>query len=227
VSEYKSALVRAKEAQPRPVTFVEIQGFVGLGGDQIHKVGIRTNLIEEQDRALVAAHKYVQDVAAGVEAAKEDADILQNSKTIHALYEAFREARTVDGKDELVCAVDGTPYPAFASPEWMRRRFTADQIATLLNLYNGVKFRESNAARADTDESVEDALMRIADAADTPFPEVVLAASPREILEKLVVVAAVKLRRARTELVTVEMERDEALAKVEPSPAAPEELAAP
>ncbi len=204
----KSALVRAKDAQPREAPIFTIGGFLGLGGTPIHKVGVRVNVKGEENRAGVAAHRYVQEIAAGVDEAKKDPDLLDDEKLIQALYESFLEVETKDGKDVLVLAIDGTPYKAFASPAWMRDTLTTDQLATLNNLYLEVKHAQRGGPKDVNDETVEAVAAQCAAAALTPIPSATLAQIPRYILTELLVLMAVKLQTARAETAAAQAQVD-------------------
>lgn len=212
MAERKSALVKAKEAQPRKTEVFEVNGFIGIAGPVL-KIGVRVNVPTEQDRALTTAHKYVQDVAAGIEAAKSDADILDNAKTTHALFEACREVETreVDGK--MVDVV--TAYPAFTSPSWMRDNLTHDQQGALLNLYHQVKRDQAPGEKEVSDAVAEEIFERCCAASDTPIPSAVLAQTPHYVLTDLVVILCEKLRTSRAEAEAAQAQVDALLAATE------------
>lgn len=209
MAEHKSVLVLAKEAQARVVPIFEVNGFVGIAGPVL-KIGVRVNVPTEQDRAVVTAHKYVQDVAAGIESAKSDGDILDNAKTTHALFEACREVETREVNGKMVDVV--TAYPAFTSPSWMRDNLTHDQQGALLNLYHMVKREQAPGEKSLDDETAEEIVERCCNASDTPIPAAVLAQTPHYVLTDLVVILCEKIRTARAEAEASQAQVDALLA---------------
>lgn len=193
---YESALAKAIRAMTRNCTIYPVSGFFGLGNKPIHKIAIRVNVKSEEDTALVQAHRYVADLAAGVESAKQDGDLVTDAKTRHALVVACREVVTT-------VAEDGTEtdeirnWPAFPGPAFLADHCTTDQIATLLNLYNQTRAEQSGWFDSFDDETVASLLNIAADSADNPLCRVMLAQMPREQIQKLLVVAAHQLREAK------------------------------
>ena len=212
-TEYKSALAQAIEETERPCTVFPVSGFFHLGGKPIRKIALRVNVKAEEDRALVAAHKYVADLAAGVDGAKGDVDIVSDAKARHALFEACREVKTTvdaDGNetDEI------TKYPAFPGPEWMANRLTTDQIGALLNLYMRTRAEQSGWFDNFDDEMVDSMLNVAADASANPLARVMLAQLPREQIQNLFEIAARQLREAQRE---VDYLKNTAIAPPEPT----------
>lgn len=133
----KSKLALAIEQREREVHEFDVQGFFGLGNKEVSRVGIRVNTKAEEDFSVVSAHKYVKAVSEGIEEAREDLDLLNDSKAIEALFRACKEVN-----DEAE-GPDRHKYPAFPGPKWMRSNLTTDQIAVLLNLYHEVRRRHT------------------------------------------------------------------------------------
>lgn len=212
MAEHKSVLVLAKEAQARVVPIFEVNGFVGIAGPVL-KIGVRVNVPTEQDRAVVTAHKYVQDVAAGIEAAKSDGDILDNAKTTHALFEACREVETREVNGKMVDVV--TAYPAFTSPSWMRDNLTHDQQGALLNLYQRVKREQAPGDKEVSDETLEDIIEKCSDARNLDVVAAVLAQTPSYVMAEFVVALCEKLRASRAEAEAAQAQVDALLAATE------------
>lgn len=213
-TEYKSALAQAIEAEneTRPCKVFPVSGFFHLGGKPIHKIAIRVNVKEEEDRALRAAHKYVNDFCAGVESAKTDHDLLSDAKARHALFEACREVKTTaDAEGNETDEV--TKYPAFPGPEWMAKHFTTDLIGALLNLYMQTRAEQSGWFDNFDDEMVQGMLNIGAEADENPISRVMLAQLPREQLQNLFQIAASRLREALREV--------QYLKNIDPNPPAP------
>lgn len=197
---YKSELAAAIEATERPCAIYPVGGFFGLGQKPIRKVAFRVNVKSEEDRALVQAHLYVTNLAAGAETAKHDGDLRSDAKARHALFEACREVvtkRAADGTetDEV------TKYPAFPGPEWMAEHLTTDQIASLLNLYNQTRAEQAGWLDDLSDDSVEDMISVAVESANrNPIARAGLAEMPREHIVFLLERAAIKLQAARADL---------------------------
>lgn len=199
-ADYKSELAQAIEAQERPVTVLPVSGIFHLGGKPIRKIGIRVNVKSEEDLALVRAHKYVLDKCAGVESAKTDHDILTDAKARHALWEACREVKTTVGPDgEETDTV--TNYPAFPGPDWMCERLNTDQIAAIYNLYMQVRAEQAGWLDNLDDDTVSSMLAIAADAGDkNALARVALAQLPREQIQNLFQMCALRLRAANLEI---------------------------
>lgn len=203
----KSLLVRAIEARGRKPVVCDVAGFFSIAGNPIPKIAIRINVKGEEDRAVVDAHRYSENLAKGTDAAKDD-DLLRESKVVHALWTA---CRAVDEKGEP------TIMGAFPSPGWMRDNLTSDQLAALLNLYNDIRQRQSPWPYKFDDEDVERLAMLCADGADTEVPTALLAGVEREMLSQYFIIVSCKLRKARSELLAAQ-----ALAEFEKAVDAPE-----
>lgn len=169
----------------------DVANFFGLGGKQIPKIYFRLAVKAEDNDAIVAAHAYAAEAGAkagvGAEAARNDADILSDSKHIEFLWRACR-------KD------DEREYDVFPSPSWMRENLRTDEIGALLHLYNETKRALGPAPKFD-DEGI-DALISIAIAAASSgerMPQQVLATLNREAVTEAFVCAAIKLDVVRRE----------------------------
>lgn len=183
----KSALALAIESRARKAHEFEVQGFFGLGGQPIHKVGFRVNTKAEEDKALVTAYLTVNQLTEGAEQAREDPDLVQDVKLIHALYSACRRAESGDGERKY-------SLPAFPSPNWMRDNLTTDQIAVLINLYNGVRIAEGPLKVTITFEEVEEVAELCAENSRSDVPELVLAPRSREWLIQAFALLAMRWR---------------------------------
>jgi hypothetical protein len=215
---HKSVLAAEIEAQVanRPCTIYPIGVIFGLGSKPIRKVAVRINLKDEEDRAVVQAHRYVNELASDVDAVKTDEAILLDAKARHALFEAFREVetkQTPNGEEDTV-----TKWPAFPGSGWLAKNATTDQIGALLNLYNQTRAEQSGWFDALDPDTVNQFLNIAADAAGDPLTEklsgnalakVMLAQMPREQMQMLLETAAMRLRAAEAEI-----ERLRALAPV-------------
>lgn len=184
----KSALALAIESRVRKAHEFEVQGFFGLGGNLIHKIGFRVNTKAEEDKALVTAYLTVNQLTEGAEQAREDPDLVQDVKLIHALYSACRRAEPED--------VERTySFPAFPSPNWMRDNLTTDQIAVLINLYNGVRIAEGPLKINISFDEVEEVAQFCADNSRSDVPELMLAPRSREWLVQAFALLAMRWRK--------------------------------
>jgi len=208
--EPKSRLARAIEARGRKMAVVDVShlGLTLPGDKPLAKIAFRVNVKGELDRAIVDAWRYVDVLAKGTEAAKDD-DLTKEAKLCYALWNACRE---VDAEGNP--GVSG----AFPGPKWMRDNLDNDELAALYNLYLDVEFRKAPYPYEYSDDEVERVLMLCADGADTEIPTAHLASIRREIVAQYLIVAALKLRKARSELLAAQMR----LEQYEPTPEATE-----
>ncbi len=207
----RTPITRAIEERGRHVVPCPVDGFFGPGNKPIPMIGIRVNVKGEEDKAVVDAHRYAQELGKGTDAAKDD-DLLREAKVVQALHWACREV-DAEGKP--------TGFAAFPGPKWMRDNLTADELAALLNLYNDVRARRSPWPFAFEDEDVENVAMICAVGAETEIPTAFLARMEREVLAQYLIVVACKLRKARSELLAAQARLDEQAEPVtgeEPSP---------
>lgn len=182
--EHKSAFAKALEERARKAHEFEVADYFGLAGKPIPKLAIWVNTKSEQDKAIVAAHKYVAIVAGESEAAKRDGDLLADAKLVEILFRACRDA-------------SDTRYPAFPGPQWMRDQLTTQQIASLVNLYNEVAKRDGTGLKELSAAMVEAYASMAADNAGSDMPDVVLAALSREELTQLFVLLSVQWKAQR------------------------------
>ena len=180
-SNGKSKLALAIESRPRKAHDFDVQGFFGLGDKQIHKVAIWVNVKSEQDKAIAAAYQVVSQAAGEHTEAKSDDDLLTDAKTTQILFHACRRCEEED--PEL-----NYRYPAFPSPEWMRRNLTTDQLAVLLNLYHEVRRREAPVPWEIDHDQVLGIAMVSADHSDTALPDTLLAAQSKEWITQAFVI---------------------------------------
>jgi hypothetical protein len=181
---HKSALALALEARERKCHEFEAANFLGAGAKPIGKVAIRIATKAEQDRAVLAAHAYVEKLAKGAQVdprlVADDRDILTDAKTCHILHEVCRDS--TDPK-----------YPAFPGPVWMIEHLSTDEIAVLLNHYTEV-LRTSGAIESDfSPDRVSAIACLLAEHADTDGPNLYLLRYTREQLTELCVLLAIKL----------------------------------
>lgn len=207
----KSRLAKAIEARGRKFAIVDVShlGLTREADKPVAKIAIRVNTKGEEDRAIVDAWKRIEAMAKGSDALK-DGDLTTESKLCHALWNACRD---VDEQGQM--AVTGV----FPSPGWMLANLTTDELAALLNIYNDVRFRYSPHPFDFNDDETERVLMLCADGADTEIPTALLAGIPREVAAQYLILAAVKLKAARTKCFELEAR----LAQYEPE----EEVAEP
>lgn len=196
VEESSTRLAKANEARGRKYIVVDVShlGLVREADKAVAKIAFRVNTKGEEERALFDAHRYVERLGKGTDAAK-DPDVTTEAKLVHALWTACRE---VDEKGSL--GISG----AFPGPQWMRDNLDSDELAALLNIYNDVRFRKSPFPYEFTDDEVERIAMLCADGADTEIPTAMLAGMPREIVAQYLIVLSCKLRKARSELLAAQ-----------------------
>ena len=185
MSEHISELAKAIGERTRAIHEFDVAGFFGLGGKPIPKVAIWVNVKSEQDRSIVAAHKYVAEASGDSDGAKRDLDLLSDSKAIEVLFRACRD-------------VADPKYPAFPGPQWMRDHLTTHQVSVLLNLYNEVARRESNPPEVTSDIVEAYANLAASAAGVVDMPESVLAGLNREELAQLFVLLAMKWQATQT-----------------------------
>lgn len=184
-TEHKSALALALEQRERPVHEFEVQGFFGLGDKEIHSIGIRVNTKSEEDAAIVGAHRNVyQKATNGAESARDDPDLINDSKAVEALFRACREVGGEGDKKYM--------YPAFPGPSWMRKHLTTDQISTLLNFYHDVRRREAPEGWNITVAEIEDLAEACAATSGTDYPDIALVARPQEWVVQAFIILSVK-----------------------------------
>ncbi len=210
-----SPVAAALAARGRKVYPFIVNEFFDLGNKAIFAIGFRAAVKAEDDAAIIEAHRYAHEVARSAgdaaEAARKDVDLLTDAKTIEALWRVCRRV-DLDPKDPTdLDKAKETIYPAFATPGWMRKTLTTDQIAVLLNLYIEVKRKESRGRREVTDEHVEKLATVCQAHAGDDIPEAILADYPREILTAVVIQFALKLADARAS-VEVLLAQSEAIA---------------
>lgn len=214
-TENKSALALAIEARGRKVQVVDIShlGLTLPGDKRLAKVAVRVNVKGELDVAVVDANRYVEGLAKGTEAAKDE-DLTRDAKTPFALWNAFR---SVDDNGQP------TIMGAFPSPKWIRDNLDNDEIGALLNIYNDVQTRLSPWPYRFEDEHVEELAMLCADGADTEVPTALLAGVDREMIAQYFIIVACKLRKARSEKLAAEALLEAATATTDTEPALAEE----
>ena len=191
--DHKSALALAIEERGRKYHAHEVQGFFGLGGDEIHKIDFRTPVKSDDDKSVIAAHAYAASKAKGDgEAAARDLDVLGDAKATEVLFRSCFE-HLPEG------APTGTVrYPAFSGgPQWMRDHLTGDQIAVLFNLLQEVKQSESALRTKISGEDVEKLARVCWRSRDTDIPEAILADCDREFLTQAFVLLAIRLADAK------------------------------
>lgn len=186
-TDKKSKLVEAIEKRARKQYHFRVSDFLGLPGPQVEHINFRVATKAEEDDAIVAAHRYVQEKAASTEA-KADLDLLTDAKTSHILFEVCRDPNIENGH-------------AFLSAQWMREHLTTDHLMCLLNLYNETRKKEGpHPSVVDSDTlDAHVALCVSAVEAEEPIPQWLLAAWNREALSEAFVGLSVKLDAVRKE----------------------------
>lgn len=186
--ERKNPLVLALEARlaERPTFEFDATSFMGPGQKPLGKVRLRVATKAEQDRAVIAAHRYAEEIGKGGTAAISDDDILRDAKTAFILHDVCRQA-------------DDPKYPAFLGPKWMMDHLSVDEIGVLLNHYNEV-LAKSGPVVSDFSDATVDALASVlAEHAGNNLPDYTLARYTRAQLADLCVLLALKLSTARAE----------------------------
>jgi uncharacterized protein YbaA (DUF1428 family) len=195
-TEDKSDLAKAIEACGRVGKSFPVVGLTGMtetGIRDIQTIYFQRAVKAEEDDAVIAAHKYAATRAAeagpGAEAARQDMDILLDTKQLEILSRVCRRD-------------DDRKYPAFPGPEWMRKNLATDQIGMLIHLYNEMKKAVGPTPEILTDDNV-DALMATVMAASDPAGSViqrVLASLQRDVLTEAFVKICVKYDVLKNEL---------------------------
>ncbi len=183
MSEYVSELAKALSARERRAFEFDTAGFLGLGGAPLAKIKIRVATKAEQDRAVLAAYKYIADLAANVgldAAAAADRDLLVDAKTCHILFAVCRDA-------------NNPAYPAFPGPKWMMDHLSADELAVLLSCY-AEALRMTGTIEMDLSaERLDGLVTALAASADSDAPNLHLLRFTREQLTELCVRLALRL----------------------------------
>lgn len=183
----KSTLQKALEAKPRQTFDFDLTQHLGLAG-VTPKVRVRVATKFEQDRALVAAHNYVKEIASQNDKAASDPDILEDAKSAAIAFECCRDA---DSPKDM---------PAFNSPKDMMRTLTSDEIAVLVNLCNEVRAKVSPAPKDISRDTMESLIKMCVDHVGDDIPEAVFANFGREYLTHMVVLLCCELTEARAKL---------------------------
>ena len=178
-----SDIAKAIKERPREVFELEVQNIFGLGHNAIKKVGFRVCSKEEEFNAVIAAHRWLKEKASDVPAVNTDDDIILDLKSIFVMFEACRRAE--DGDKDA-----GYMYPAFPGPEWMRKTFTTDEIAELLNNYNAVKRQVKPDLYSFNFDKLDELIEETATDHESQVPEAVLSIVSREWLVQAFVVMA-------------------------------------
>jgi len=194
--ELKSALAAAIEENERKFHDFDVSGFFGLGDKEIPKLAIRVATKAEEDAALVAAHATVKKLAAGDSEARADFDLLGDQKLIQII---FRICFSATEKTS-----DGTRYPAFPGPDWMRKNLTTDQIAVLMNLCHGVRRASNNMRSTISFDEVEATAEACAEASGGELPEAILANADRTWLTEAFVLLSVRYAEMKEALQDVQ-----------------------
>ena len=196
----KSKFVEAVEKTKRWEMKVQMASVLGSAvadhdGGSLTDVVFRTNTKGEDNKAVAAAHGYVAQVAkiaqGGSESFKEDSDVLNDEKSIQALYLACRDP----GENSV--------GPLFITADWMRDNLDTDQIGGLLNAYMECRARKNGLPFDITDvhiDAIRDACVL---AFDTNLPEAILAPYKREYLSHLAILMAKRWHDERQRIVSV------------------------
>jgi len=213
VTERKTALERAIEARGEKVYTFPVSGFFGLGSKPILHIGFRMQGSLEDDAAVVAAHKYLDELTRGAgdagAAARVDGDLLDNAKTVEALWRCTREA---EEQPEGSGQWKPTGYPAFmGGARWMREHLTKRELAMLLNLLGEAKRKDGldRGIAEDIDDGAVEAVAKMCgEHAGNDIPEQMLAGTARHVLTHLVVLLSQKLAAARLSVETLLREQE-------------------
>ena len=180
-NEEKSELALAIEQRKRKLYPFDVKGFFGLAGKEISKLRIRVLMKAEDNASIVAAHHLAKKLAAGDDATRSDADLLDDLKLKEAIQRScFLERETKQGK----------PIQAFPGGEWMEKNFSTDEIAILWNLMQEVKKAESPMLYDIDRDEVMALAEGCAKTAETDLPEHLLATANRAFLTTAFVLLA-------------------------------------
>lgn len=177
----RSAFVEAYEARPRWMMTVDMAAVLGHAvtghdGAELTKVCYRINTKSEDDSALAAAHAHAARVSklagAGGDELKGDGDILNDAKTLQALYRCCRDPR--DPSKTL-----------FPTPSWMAESLDTDILQGLLNGYNEARCRKSGQPWEIDDVTLDGTREMLVAAFDSELPERLLTPFTREYLATL------------------------------------------
>lgn len=188
-----SELASTIESRPRRVYIADMNNFLGLGGKQMHTAAVRVLFKSEEDRAIVKAYKWVKSQTQDEKLALRDEDLLNDTKTVEALYEAYR--RNESGDEEI-----GYKYPAFPSPKWMKDNLSNDEIATLLHIYNAHRERSSSIDESLDMDRIRSLATAIHNYEDTDLPEALLAGLDRDLCVQAFVLLALEYGDLKNEL---------------------------
>jgi hypothetical protein len=207
--DYKSALAQAIESQPRKAYCFRVDGFFKAGSKVVPAVAVIRSNKNEDDDAIVAAHKYVAEKAKaagdGAAEAKSEGDLLTDAKNVEIIYRLCREvdlASVVAAPDDP-SAWKATQWGAFPGPDWMRKNLSSDQLAALLHLILEVKRKEAPDPGDIDDDAMETIVKLCNEHAATDVPEAVLARFSRVKLTHAIVLLSVKLTQARLSVDTL------------------------
>lgn len=191
-SEELTPFAQAWADRGRPVEDIDVDGFFGIAGKPIPKIGFRVPNVDEQSASVDAAHMVAKNAT---ETARNDPDLLDNEKLIELL------SRTclTPGVSEK-----GITYPAFPGPNWMRKNFTADHIAVLYNLLMMVRQQHGPKGRKVDEEALESLIGELS-AVGLEYAERRLAPYNHAELALFVVALAMKTAHAREQLVSSEL----------------------
>jgi hypothetical protein len=182
----------------RVVEGFDVSGLFGLADKPIPHIGCRVPTKGEQDRAIIAAHKYIAEIAAnagaGAESAKADRDLTQDAKTAAAIFECFREM--VPDPDDPKKWIHAD-WPAFPSHRWAIENLTPEQIAVLLNLANEFRAKQAPSPIGLDEDTVED---YIAVCVNAENPEYLLVGLSREYLVQLQILTSHQVKASRNEV---------------------------
>jgi hypothetical protein len=188
-----SSLVEAIENRPRRVFVVDMSKFLGLAGKQMETAAVRVLVEAEEIDALVKAHKQVKEAVGDVQNALQDEDLLVNTKTIHAIWRAFRRNEPGD-------AEKGYMYPAFPSPTWMQNNLTTDELGALLHIYNDWRRHSSTIDDSIDLERLRGLARAIHKYEGSDLPEALLAGLDREWVVQAFILLALELGDANKRL---------------------------
>lgn len=211
----KSALAQAIEKRGRPTEFVQLGSLFRIGDRAVPEVAVRVNVKDEEDDAIVRAHRYVEQRANDADGAKGDHEILDDAKARFALWHAFREIETDAQGNKTV-----TQYPAFPSPDWMAQHLGTDEIAILWNLYQEHRARVGGWLKPGSEEELTNALAVCAEAAVNPIPGAAIAHLPREQVVNLLILAAARSMRLSAEMEVAKFPLEQRIAELEAEVAA-------
>jgi hypothetical protein len=184
-----SDLMRALETamRERPVKTIPVdQSLINWAEKPIGLISFRVVTVHEQNESLKASEDYLRENLKDQPRLLDDPDYVNNIRSAHILWRACR-----DGVDPSM--------PAFRSPRWMLRTFSAQLISKLIGYYNEcLRASEPLSNWFQDDEKLETLIAFCFDNYSNDEPNVSLAYLSKEQLAEVVIRLSLKVMEARS-----------------------------